>query len=69
MQTSGIRLGTPAMTTRGLGVDEMRTIGRWIADVLRAPDDEAVRRRVHAGARELTAGFPLPGVERDAHRD
>ena len=39
METSGIRLGTAAITTRGLGLDEMRLLGNWIADCLEAPGD------------------------------
>jgi glycine hydroxymethyltransferase len=62
MQTSGVRLGTPAITTRGFGVDELRQIGRWIAEVVHAPDDEATIARVRAQTRELCAAHPLPGV-------
>jgi glycine hydroxymethyltransferase len=61
MQTSGIRLGTPAMTTRGFRVEEMRQVGRWIADVLHAPDDAAGIERIRGQVAELCAGFPLPG--------
>ena len=63
-QASGIRLGTPAMTTRGFGPDEMRLTGRLIAEVLRNPDDERVRERVRGQVRELVAHFPLPGAPR-----
>ncbi len=62
VQTSGIRLGTPAMTTRGFGPEEMRLTGRLIADVLYNLDDEVVRERVRAQVRELVAQFPLPGA-------
>jgi glycine hydroxymethyltransferase len=62
MQTSGLRLGTPAMSTRGLGTDEMAQIGRWIAEVLHAPDDEGVQRAVRQQVSEMCAGFPLPGL-------
>lgn len=63
--TSGIRIGTPAMTTRGFGAEEMRLTGRLIAQVLRAPDDEAVKARVRAQVAELVSHFPVPGVTID----
>ena len=59
MVTSGLRIGTPAVTTRGMGETEMRTIGGLIAEVLAAPEDEGVKARVKAKVRELTAAFPL----------
>ncbi len=59
MVTSGIRLGSPAMTTRGFGVDEARRVGQLIADVLDAPADEAVIARVRDRVGELTARFPV----------
>ena len=61
-QASGIRLGSPAVTTRGFGTAEMRRVGRMIVDVLQAPDDEAVHGRVAQEVSELTSRFPIPGI-------
>ncbi|MDW8344885.1 MAG: ribose 5-phosphate isomerase B [Verrucomicrobiae bacterium] len=58
--TSGIRLGTPAVTTRGMKEAEMELIAGFIDEVLQAPGDDAVAQRVRAKVRELTAQFPLP---------
>ena len=57
--TSGIRIGTPAVTTRGMGESEMRTIAELIDSVLASPDDESVARKVRGEVRDLTGGFPL----------
>jgi glycine hydroxymethyltransferase len=56
---SGIRLGTPALSTRGMGAAEMERIGGWIDDVIRKPDDTARRPSIAAAVRELCAQFPL----------
>src|ERR1051326_973673 len=56
---SGIRLGTPALTTRGMGEEEMRQVARLIAAVLHEPESEEVRTRVRDSVLELTSRFPL----------
>ncbi len=61
MDPSGVRIGTPALTTRGMGTGEMRTIGGWILEVLRTPGDEALARRVRGQVIELCRQFPVPG--------
>jgi glycine hydroxymethyltransferase len=61
-QASGIRLGSPAVTTRGFGVAEMRQVARLIVQILQAPDDEAVAARVSQDVADLTTRFPHPGL-------
>ena len=63
-QASGIRLGTPAVTTRGFGPAECRTVAGYIAEILEAPDDEAIQARIGGEVREMMERFPLPGVPR-----
>ena len=65
--TSGVRIGTAALTTRGMDTGDMRRIGGWIADVLDAPESEEVRRSVREGIREITAARPLYPDWRNAH--
>jgi glycine hydroxymethyltransferase len=61
MVTSGIRLGSPAMTTRGFKEAEARQVGHFIADVLDNPNDEANITKVRAQVAELTKRFPVYG--------
>jgi len=59
MKPSGIRIGTPAMTTRGMKEEEMRQIGRWIAEALNHRTDAAVLGRIRKEVLELAEEFPL----------
>ncbi len=59
MVTSGIRLGSPAMTTRGFGIEEARQVGHLMADVLDHPADESVISKVRTSVNALTARFPV----------
>ncbi len=59
--TSGLRIGTPAITTRGFGLEESRRVGAWIADVLDAMGDESVVERVRSQVQEICRRFPVYG--------
>ncbi|CAN5804497.1 serine hydroxymethyltransferase [soil metagenome] len=61
-QASGLRIGTPAMTTRGFSERESVAVADMIARVLDAPEDATVLERVRADVLELTAEFPVPGT-------
>jgi glycine hydroxymethyltransferase len=61
---SGIRLGTAAVTSRGMGPNEMREIGEWIARCIDDVGDEAALASVFAEVKAVTEGFPAPGLER-----
>ncbi|MEO8083886.1 MAG: serine hydroxymethyltransferase [Ardenticatenales bacterium] len=58
--TSGLRLGTPAVTTRGMTEADMRTIAAWIDEALDGPEDEATIARVRGAVVEMAGAFPLP---------
>jgi glycine hydroxymethyltransferase len=59
LKPSGIRIGTPALTTRGMKEGEMRQVGRWISEVLHNRTDAAVLKRIRHQVLELAEGFPL----------
>ena len=60
---SGIRLGTPAVTTRGFGLPEMRQVADMITTVLAHPDDQKIKARVAQEVQELCRRFPVTGIE------
>jgi glycine hydroxymethyltransferase len=62
LDPSGIRLGTAALTTRGMKEAEMRQVGAWILSVLKHADDVAVVERTRAEIREFCQAFPVPGI-------
>jgi glycine hydroxymethyltransferase len=62
MTASGIRIGTPAVTTRGMGEREMDKIGELIARALKTPDDETALGMVKAEVEKLCRMFPLYGA-------
>ncbi len=59
---SGVRIGTPSVTSRGMGEDEMRRIAAWMDEVVASPEDEDVSKRVAAQVKDLCDGFPAPGL-------
>ncbi len=63
LDPSGIRLGTAALTTRGMREAEMKRIGEWILAVLRDPDNEATAERIRSEVREFCRAFPVPGID------
>lgn len=58
--TSGIRIGTAAVTTRGMKEADMRTLGQWIVAILKAPEDTALQAKVREEVRAWVAQFPVP---------
>ncbi|TWT84138.1 Serine hydroxymethyltransferase [Planctomycetes bacterium CA13] len=60
MDPSGIRIGTPALTTRGMGSDEMKRVGAWIYQGLSNPDDTSLHESIRNEIRELCKSFPVP---------
>ncbi len=57
--TSGIRIGTPALTSRGMGKSEMVQVGKWISQVLKSPEDAQLKGRIHSEIKSLCQQFPI----------
>jgi len=66
MDPSGIRLGTPALTTRGMGTGEMKQIAAWILRVLKSPSDQQLIATTKGDVAELAEQFPVPAAKLDA---
>ncbi len=62
LDPSGIRIGTAALTTRGMKEPEMQRVGQWILEVLKAPEDAAVTGRVRQEIAEFAKAFAVPGL-------
>jgi glycine hydroxymethyltransferase len=63
LDPSGIRIGTAALTTRGMKQDAMKSVGEWILEVLRNADNHDIVSRVREEVRQFTAAYPVPGIE------
>jgi len=61
--TSGIRIGTPAITTRGLKEDEMRKIARWITEIINFPNNPEIEKNIRMQVEDLILRYPVPGGE------
>ncbi|MEX0724667.1 MAG: serine hydroxymethyltransferase [Planctomycetaceae bacterium] len=62
LDPSGIRLGTAALTTRGMKEAEMKQVGGWILQILRAPDDMALEQKIKQEIANFAKAFPVPGI-------
>ena len=62
MDPSGIRIGTPALTTRGMGVDQMKDVGRWIVEALSNHEDQSQLETIRGQVSELCQHFPVPAA-------
>ncbi len=61
--TSGIRLGSPALTTRGMRENDLRQVADWIADIVTHMDDAALHSKVHDAVTRFASQFPMPGID------
>jgi glycine hydroxymethyltransferase len=69
MKPSGIRIGTPALTTRGMKENEMRQVGKWISEALHNRTDKNVLTRIRGEVLELAEAFPLYAARRAKHAE
>ena len=62
MDPSGVRIGTPAITTRGMGAGEMKRLAKWMLEALKSPDDAALHTRIRGEVFDLCEQFPVPAA-------
>jgi glycine hydroxymethyltransferase len=62
MDPSGVRIGTPALTTRGMKQQEMQAVGKWILAALRSPKDEPLHAKIRAEVKQMCDQFPVPAA-------
>jgi glycine hydroxymethyltransferase len=62
MDPSGVRIGTPALTSRGMKQEEMVAVGKWILAALRSPKDEPLHTKIRAEVKQLCDQFPIPAA-------
>ncbi|MDP2625049.1 MAG: serine hydroxymethyltransferase [Candidatus Peregrinibacteria bacterium] len=60
---SGIRIGTPAVTTRGMKEEEMKILAKWMNDICENPENEAIQKRIREEVRILCQNFSIPGID------
>ncbi|WP_437192437.1 serine hydroxymethyltransferase [Planctomicrobium sp. SH527] len=63
LDPSGVRVGTAALTTRGMKQDEMKKVGNWILQVLKSIDDQTASERIRKEIAEFASNYPVPGIQ------